>query len=211
MFNCNYGISEIKQEANDVMRAFLDDPAFADLRFARIETSQDRDRLRAFRLKVYGKNLRYMLNQIGESGFDEYDDHSYIFAIWKNDDMAASIRLTPAPFESAQYINGDSLTAFLGERHEFNYLEWSRLLVDTSLKIKGLVSAMTIYAGLYVLIHTDYTKYFGYTRHSVRRLFSGFEVNKESLQFRIPSRGEHFYLLLKGSFINDLYKLNVKV
>lgn len=190
-------------EVLSVMRQFTMQPQFRDLRFARVETREQCEQVRQFRKRVYAENLKYMLNQMGESGLDEYDSRSMIFAAWRHDAVAGTIRLTSRPFESEKYIEQASLENFLGENWKHNYLEWSRLLVDTSLKIKGLLAAMTIYAGLYALAYTDYTKYFGYTRNHVRRLFTRFQVKNEALQFYIPSRGEHSYLLLKGSFLDD--------
>lgn len=194
-----------KQEVQDTMYAFL--KQHPELHFFRINSKQEFDEVKALRLKIYNENLPYMLSEIDESGSDEYDTRSFVFALKYKNLTIASIRLTPYPFETLNYIDQARLTNFLGGNWQSNYLEWSRLLVDTSCKLKGLVNLLTIYAGLYILSNTNYTNYFGYTRPRVKRILSKFRLAERSMSFLIPSRGTHEYLLIKGSFMNDFLNL----
>lgn len=174
-----------------------------NIRMARVTTEADIRDVTKLRLKIYESNLPYMISQLSENGQDDYDHRSYIFAAWHENKIAASIRLTPYPFESLTFLPQEKLEMFLGIEWQSDYLEWSRLMVDGSLKVKGLMQQLIIFAGIYTLQHTTYTRYFGYSRPIVRRLFAGFQLAKEKLGFNIPERGEHAYELLKGSFIQD--------
>lgn len=194
-----------KQEVQDTMSRFLQQ--HPELHFTCISSQQEFNKVKALRLKIYNENLPYMLSEMHESGADEYDNRSFIFAVSYKQSMIASIRGTAYPFETLNYIDQSRLTDFLGNHCKKNYLEWSRLLVDTSFKLKGLVNLLTIYSGLYILANTDYTNYFGYTRPRVKRILSGFCLAERSMSFTIPSRGTHEYLLIKGSFINDFFNL----
>jgi hypothetical protein len=196
-----------QQERHYVLEKWQALTTISGLRFGIIQSEKERQQLKAFRLATYANNLAYMLNQIGESGLDAYDDYSTIYAAWYKDNLVASIRLTPYPYESTKYIATPTLGHYLGEGWEKNYVEWSRLLIDTSFHIKGLLKTITIYAGLHTLANTHYAYYFGYTRRQVRRLFSSFELDNTSLSFTIPSRGNHSYSLLKGSFLSDYEKV----
>lgn len=173
------------------------------IRMARVTAEADLQDVSELRLRVYESNLPYMISQLSQNGQDDYDHRSFIFAAWYESKIVASIRLTPYPFESLTFLPQEKLESFLGTAWQSDYLEWSRLMVDSSLKVKGLMQQLIIYAGIYTLQHTTYTRYFGYSRPIVRRLFAGFHLAKEKLSFNIPKRGEHAYELLKGSFIQD--------
>lgn len=198
-------IQPSKQEVQDTLSVFLQQ--HPKLHFACIKSRLEFNQVKALRLKIYNENLPYMLNQIHESGSDEYDDRSLIFAISYNNSMIASIRATPYPFETLNYIDQSRLTDFLGPDWRNSYLEWSRLLVDTSFKLKRLVNLLTIYAGLYILTNTNYMNYFGYARPRVKRILSRFRLSDNALSFMIPNRGTHEYLLIKGSFADDFLNL----
>lgn len=174
-----------------------------NIRISRVISDADMQAVTDLRLKIYENNLPYMINQLNENGQDNYDQCSYIFAAWYENQIAASIRLTPHPYESLTFLPSEKLENFLGSSWQTDYLEWSRLMVDSTLQVKGLMRQLIIYAGIYTLQHTAYTHYFGYARPIVKRLFSGFKLAKEKLVFNIPNRGEHDYELLKGSFIDD--------
>lgn len=193
-----------KANIEHVMHQFTTLNKFKDYQFVKIATTQQLQDVANLRLKVYQNDLPYMLKQLDGSGFDNYDHHSLIYAIYYQNTIAASVRLTPCPFETMQYIRQEHLATFLGKHYQQSYLEWSRFLVDTSFKLRGLTTALTIYAGLDVLLSTDYTHYFGYTRENTRRIFSAFNFSNQTLAFTIPNRGNHSYLLLKGSFTDDL-------
>ena len=185
------------------------------VRFTRVESFHDYQQVMDLRVNIYQKNVPYMLTQISGSGSDEFDHRSYIYAAFYDDTLIASTRLTPFPFETSQYIDENNLSLFLGHHWKNHYLEWSRLLVDTSVKIAGITNALTIYAGLDILLTTHYTHYLGYTRPHVRRVFSKFQLENESLSFTIPNRGEHEYLLLKGNLMEDfehfIKRFNVQI
>lgn len=178
-----------------------------NIKIVRVTTEKERQDVNELRLKVYGNNLPYMISQLDEAGQDSFDEHSFIFAAWFEDRIVASVRLTPYPYESLSFLSHAQLETFLGAKWKSEFLEWSRLMVDNALIVKGLMRQLIIYAGLHTLKYTSYTHYFGYSRPVVRRLFSGFQLSKEKLIFNIPKRGAHEYELLKGSFIQDYEKV----
>ena len=182
-------------------------PPSIKLRFGKVETKSDWQSVMAFRLKMYDQTVKYMLNELNADGSDDYDAHSFIFAVWHEDSVIATIRLTPAPFETTQFLSPAQLTSFLGNTPEKTYLEWTRLLIDSSLKIHTLLPAITVYAGLIILTTTPYTQYFGYTKPIIRKILSRFQLAEEKMTFSIPNRGDHAYQLLKGNFLNDFHHL----
>lgn len=198
-------------EIEYLLHNFLSQSAISQFNFSQVKDRHEKNQLKQFRLKIYEQQLPYMLTEIHSTGLDDYDEHSFIFAAWYNNQMAASIRLTPHPFETSRFLSHGQLTHFLGINWQSHFLEWSRLIVDRSLKLNEAARALTIYAGLFILIKTSFTQYFGYTKPTVRRVFSRFKLEKETLSFTIPSRGNHPYDLLKGSFITDFQHLQKKL
>lgn len=138
-----------------------------------------------------------------QDGIDEFDGHSTIFAAWDGDDPVATLRLTRYPYETLNYVPESYLSQFLGDRWRSEYLEFSRLVVSPNFRSHRVSHALATYAGLKVLTCTGYRKYFGYTTPLVRRLLSMFRFEREVLEFQIPSRGTHSYLLLRGDFGGD--------
>lgn len=203
MLAANLDDSMSQLDINTIMKNFLNFSHIDNLHFGQIETEFDWSALRAFRLTNYAKSLKYMLNELNDEGTDSYDSHSFVFAVWLKGKVIASIRLTPFPFETTQFIEPEKLDQFLGANWKDSYLEWSRLLVDTSYKINNLVTALTVYAGLTILNTTHYKGYFGFTKPLVRRILSRFQIEEENMQFSIPTRGNQAYYLLKGNFVND--------
>lgn len=190
------------QKIRNIINKILNIPDHDGLRFGKVETTFDWQAVMAFRLKMYDQTVKYMLNELNAQGSDAYDSHSLIFAVWKNDSVIATIRLTHKPFETMQFLSAQQLNKFLGEKWG-NYLEWTRLLIDSSCKIPKLLPALTVYAGLTILATTNYNYYFGYTRPLIRKILSRFQIAEDSMQFSVPNRGEHSYYLLKGNFLND--------
>lgn len=176
------------------------------LRFNEVKTPAEWSKVIDLRLKVYQKTNQYMLNEL-VSGTDEYESRSSVYAAWIGDAPVATIRLTPYPFETTKYIEEEKLIQFLGEDYRETYLEWSRLLVDPDNKIMRLMPALIVYAGMQALIKSHYKKYFGFTKPIVRRLMQKFCIAGDTLEFSIPSRENNHYLLLKGDFLTDFWRL----
>jgi N-acyl-L-homoserine lactone synthetase len=179
----------------------------AQIRFDQIRTPEEWRALGRFRLNMYQKSNLYMLNELDADGFDEFDKHSLVFAAWQGDKIVATTRLTPYPFETINYIDNEKLSEFLGQSYRDEYLEWSRLIVDSVPKLPKLLSELIVYAGLIAMSKTSYTRYFGYTKPVVQRLLSGFMIAEDRMRFTIPGRGDHAYCLIKGKFINDYNQL----
>lgn len=171
--------------------------------FSKVTTFEEFAHLGRFRLKSYMLKKAYMIAELDENGFDEFDDRSSIYAAWYEGQLAATIRLCPSPFESSQFIDAHQLKNFLGEHYESRYLEWSRLLIDHQRAVPRLLPAIVVYAGLQILASGNHRHYFGFSTPVVKRLFSRFLLSGSSLPFTIPRRGEHLYHLIKGDFLED--------
>ncbi|MDC0708886.1 hypothetical protein POL68_10450 [Stigmatella sp. ncwal1] len=183
-------------------------PRTVTLRFGLVRTPEELAAVGAMRLRVYQAKLPYLLQELSENGLDAYDAHSFIFAIWHGNQVVATIRATRYPYETSKYVPESDLAQWLGKRWNTKYLEWGRLLVETTSGVNRLTPAIITYAAVYLHASTGYRHYFGYTRPHVRSSFGKFQVRTDALTFRIPARGEHSYQLLKGSFLyNVLYEL----
>lgn len=175
---------------------------FKNIEFSKVTTKNEWESIVNLRLKVYHKKNRYLLDEM-KSGVDNYDSRSYIYAAWINAQPVATIRLTPYPFETLKFISEPNLANFLGENYHADYLEWTRLLVDYSVKIDHLMPVLVTYAGIRTLIETEYRNYFGYTKPIMRKLLSKFYISNRTIEFTIPSRQGNNYQLLKGNFAKD--------
>ena len=176
------------------------------LRFSEVKTEDEWLKVISLRLKVYGEKNQYMLNEL-TSGTDEHESRSSVYAAWLNDIPIATIRLTPYPFETMKYMEENKLVQFLGNDYRDNYLEWSRLLVDPDIKIIRIMPALVVYAGIKAITNSPYKKYFGFTKPIVRKLMRKFCIASDTLEFSIPARDNNKYLLLKGDFSHDFWRL----
>lgn len=179
-----------------------------EVRFSIAESDREKQEIGQFRLASYAMTHRYMLNELDERGFDAYDHHGKLYAIWIDGKVNATIRLCEMPFESTNFVSDQQMQAFLGNKYQSNYVEWSRLLINAENKAWRLLPAMLVYAGLHTLATTSYQYYFGYSKPIVKRLFRKFNIENDGMTFPIPHRGEHNYFLLKGNFLNDYQKLS---
>lgn len=174
--------------------------------FSEIKTRDEFEKVLQLRLKVYAHSNAYLLQELN-AGQDDFESRSVVYAAWVNDQPIATIRLTPYPFETLRHLDELSLAQFLGDDYKTDYLEWSRLLVDSDFHDHRVMPALLIYAGMKVLTSSTYTQYFGFTKPVVRRLFRKFNIQNEIKSFSIPSRDNNDYHLLKGSFLEDFWRL----
>jgi hypothetical protein len=176
-------------------------PRAEKLRFGLVKNPEELAAVGQMRLRVYQAKLPYLLRELSEDGTDSYDANSFVFAVWRGAQVVATIRATRYPYETLRYVPEPELSRWLERGWNTDYLEWGRLLVDTTPGINRLTPAMLTYAGLHLFWLTAYRKYFGYSKPQVRRAFGGFRLGQDSLSFKIPHRGDHSYLLLKGDFL----------
>jgi len=175
-----------------------------------VTSQEDMKLVGSFRLNSYALKKSYMLNSLGADGLDELDDKSMVFAAWANNQIIATVRLCAYPFETSEFVEKKTLYEFLGDNYVDNYLEWSRLLVNPAIKNPRILPSLILYAGTHILETTNYSHYFGYSTPIVRKLFSRFGIASIALNFKIPSRGEHQYYLLKGNFLNSFLHVKKK-
>jgi hypothetical protein len=169
------------------------------VRFREVTEAADWRRVRELRLRSYPVSLPYLLATLRPDGSDRYDRHSLVYAAFLGDRAVATIRATPYPYEILNYVREDVVAGYLGRGWRSDYIEWGRLLVDHEFQRLRLTPALITYAGLRLLTLSPYRSYFGYTRPHVRGLVSRFAVEQDTLRFKIPDRGDHEYLITKGS------------
>jgi hypothetical protein len=173
--------------------------AIPNVRFCEVTSGEDWRRVRELRQRCYPVSLPYLVDVIEPDGSDRYDRHSFVYAAFVGDRPVATIRATTYPYETLDHVSEAELATFLGPSWKTDYIEWGRLLVDHSYSKARITPALITYAGLRILALTPYRKYLGYTKPNVRALISRFAFEAETLRFKIPSRGNHHYLLIKGS------------
>lgn len=172
-----------------------------ELRFGLVCERADMVAVGRMRQRVYAVKLPYLLQELAADGTDAFDANSYVFAVWRGDQVVATLRATRYPYETMQHVSESKLSGWLGQGWDSEYIEWGRLLVDRTDGLNRLVPALVTYAGLYVYWLTSYRKYFGYARLKVRPSFGGFLTEQSPFTFQIPRRGEHSYSLMKGEFL----------
>jgi hypothetical protein len=169
------------------------------LRFCEVIDEVDWRAVRELRLRSYPVALPYLVGSLERDGSDRHDRHSLVYAAYLGDRAIATIRATPYPYEILDYVGAHLVGDYLGAGWRSEYIEWGRLLVDHEFARLHLTPALITYAGLRLLTLTPYRRYFGYTRPHVRSLVSQFALQQDTLRFKIPARGDHEYLLTKGS------------
>jgi hypothetical protein len=174
------------------------------LSFREVITDEEWSQVGAFRLREYAATISYMLNALDSDGRDAFDERSRTFAAWWDGAVVASIRLSPYPFETARHVPDEKLAAFLGDDWRTEYVEWTRLLVDTSTLAQRLMPAMIMFAGVKTLFTSPYRKYFGYASTKLTRLFTRFGLTVDEASFMISKRSQFGYSLLKGDFVTSL-------
>ncbi len=175
-----------------------------------VTSQEDLEKVGQFRLKAYEFKKPYMVNALDSKGLDILDNSSKVFAAWINNQVVATVRLSHFPFESSDLIDPQILQEFLGQDYQNQYLEWSRLLINPEIKSTALLPSLIYFAGMHILKIDGYPYYFGYSTPIVRKLFSRFGISSRQVNFTIPSRGEHKYYLLKGSFFESFMHLQNK-
>jgi len=174
-------------------------PERASVRFCEVSTAEDWRRVRELRLRCYPKALPYLVDVLEPDGSDRHDRHSFVYAAFLGDQAVATIRATAYPYETLDHLSEADLHGFLGAGWKTDYIEWGRLLVDDTYAKMRLTPALITYAGLRLLTLTPYRSYFGYTKPHVREMVSRFPIDSDTLRFKIPARGDHDYLMTKGT------------
>lgn len=198
------GRSALQSLSSFIAELIVKRGAEGTLSFREVGTEAEWREVGKFRREQYRQHLPYMLSELDSGGADAYDGHSAVFVAWWNDRPAATVRLTPYPFETARYLSEERLARFLGEQWRSRYLEWTRLIVDPTIPVRRLMPAIIAFAGLQALSTTSYRKYFGYVSSKVKDAFERFALAADTEPFIIPSRGQHLYTLLQGQFGDSL-------
>lgn len=184
-----------------VANAVVRKPRAERLRFGLVKTPEELAAVGRMRLKVYREKLPYLLKELAEDGTDGYDAHSFLFAVWRGEQVVASIRATRYPFETLRYVPEPELAGWLGRDWKSDAVEWGRLVADTPEGFRRLTPALLSYGGPYLGCLTSHRQCFGYTRHETQRVYRGFRGQQHPNPFHIPHRGEHAYVLVKTQFL----------
>lgn len=171
------------------------------LRFGMVRDAAQLAAVGRMRRRVYEARLPYMLEELAADGTDADDTHSFVFAAWQGDQVVGTIRLTPYPYETLRHIPEADLSRWLGKGWDTEYVEWSRLLVDSTAGLNRLSPALVTYSGLYVHWLASYPKSFGYIRAKSLESLANFKHEQSAFTFKIPHRGDHSYSLVKNAFL----------
>ncbi len=167
-------------------------------------TDEDFAELSDARIRMYGQRDEYLSSMYPDGkATDESDLHAYVFACYLDGKIIGSQRLTPNNFEVKQYINEDALVAFLGGEYHYNYVEFSRLVVDKESKIKGVANALVMVAGTIVALTTQYNRLVSYSRPKVNTQIKAFSIDNEVIRFNIKERNNNEYILYKKDMLDQ--------
>lgn len=177
------------------------------IKFGIVDTEEKWRLVRALRLKIYNEGGGYLKNLVNEEGVDAYDANSFVFYASHQNRFIGTIRLNRFPFETSEFIEIPRLQEFLGQGWNDQYLEISRLGIDSACGIAGVSNALVVYASLITACSTQYKFYLAYSHPKLRDRVFKFEQHKEMLTFRIPGRRATDYVLFKGVFWEDFAAL----
>lgn len=205
------------REKREQVYAFLDEVfqrryGTDRLRVRQLVSSDELAALSSARLRLYAQRKKYYESLFGSTcALDEIDRHSYIFAIFHDEQIIGTQRVTPSPHEAARYIPSEQLQAFVDSGYPNNCVEFSRLIIDKTSPIRNAVDALASTAGAMVALNTHYSHYITYVKPRLQERFTQFSFDRDALHFRIPERGEHAYALFKGNLLGaviDFFKIN---
>jgi len=172
------------------------------LEFRRVVTQEDFIALGQARLRMYAQYADYYRTLFpDETGLDDRDARSFVFACYSGGDIIGSVRVTPYPFETMQYVEEAALAAFLGVDYATSYVEFSRLLVDRKFPGQRLAEAQASAAAAVVALSSRFRNYFGYLK---RRLKPPLVTEADVLRFRIKERKNNEYVLAKGRMVDTI-------
>jgi len=119
------------------------------------------------------------------------DNYSYQFIARSKVDnsIIASMRLTPWPFESSDYVQTSD--------DYKEYLEISRLIVKE--KGLGIGKKILIYAGNHAISKTNYTGFVAICKEDRLGMFASFGLLSKKI-FKIQNRGDSPYHFISSSF-----------
>jgi hypothetical protein len=182
------------------------------VRVRQLVSSDELEELSSARIRLYGQRKKYYETLFGNiHAVDEIDSRSFIFALYYEDHIIGTQRVTPAPHEAARYIDPARLRRFVAPGYPDNCVEFSRLIVDKMSPVKGAVDALASTAGAMVALNTSYSQYITYVKPRLQERFSQFSFDRDALLFQIKERGEHHYALFKGNLLTaviDFFKLD---
>lgn len=170
-----------------------------------IETEQQYEAVKKFRVSAYdAMDIPYTRFLINDDGSDSHDDRSIIFAAWLGHRVIATIRLTAWPFEICSYLEDSRVSRVMAPDWKNESLEFSRLVVSKSERVRNLGRVISAYAVFYAAIYSKYKRYVGYAKPAIKKSVLHFEFDDNNIIFLIPNRGRQEYLFLSGSFDSDL-------
>ncbi|MEJ8674331.1 hypothetical protein [Chromobacterium amazonense] len=157
------------------------------------------------RLRLYSQRKLYYQSLFGDGkGSDDIDGRSYLFATYLDDEIVATQRVTPFPFEANRYVDDASLRRFIGDDYARHYVEFSRLIVDKTCPVRGVMEAMISTAGVLVALHTRYKHCVTVVKPRLQSRYTDFSLAEDMIVFKIPERGDHDYALFKATLADSM-------
>lgn len=177
-----------------------------NIKFSIVETEKQWQLVRSARLKIYNEGSPHLKQLVNEEGVDAYDLNSFVFFASYKGQVLGTVRLNRFPFETSKFIESTKLNNFLGSDCD-NFLEVSRLAIDSDYRITGISNALIIYACLITACSTQYKHYLAYSHPKLKDRVFRFQQHLETMPFAIPGRRAIDYVLFKGTFWEDFSAL----
>ncbi len=193
------------------------------IKIRQVVTGDDFLALSDARLRMYSQRDQYFKTLYPSGiGLDEGDMRSYIFVCYYDDQIIASQRIMPFPYELSDLVDFEVLEDLLGDNFVQSYVEFSRLVVDKHCKVKGIANAMSKVSGTLVALFSGYRNYVTYTKVKRRKKASssgqlsqarlmvpgknGFSMSKthRGVKFVIPERDDNEYTIYQGQMLASM-------
>lgn len=177
------------------------------VKFGIVDTEEQWESVKKIRLQIYSEGSPHLQHLVNATGSDDYDHNSFVFFASYHNHIIGTVRLNRYPFEVLKFIEEPKLEAYLGLELFDQYLEVSRLAVDSKHGLTGVSNALVIYASLMTACSTQYKFYLAYSHPKLKERVFRFKQHQEMLSFQIPERRATDYVLFKGVFWEDFSEL----
>jgi hypothetical protein len=205
LYNQSTHINDYYEFFNNLVQNMLGNK---DITIRQVVTNEDFSKLSDARIKMYGQRDGYLMSMYPNGkATDESDLNSYVFACYLKGEIIGSQRVTPVNYEVKKYIDEDTITNFLGDDHHDNYVEFSRLVVDKSARVRGAANAIVLVAGAIIALTTKYSRLVSYSKPKVDMQMKAFSIDDETIRFKIEERENNEYILYKKDMLEQLQTL----
>src|SRR4051812_23815750 len=101
------------------------------VKFGIVDSAEQWESVKKIRLQIYSEGSPHLQYLVNATGSDLYDHNSFVFFASYHNHIIGTVRLNRYPFEVLKFIEEPKLETYLGAGLFDQYLEVSRLAVDS--------------------------------------------------------------------------------